>query len=117
MELLLGGSLPEGLELHPVDGSVAKLAAITGIPVEAMVGGGDRVAIDGQLRATAADPEDLPAYLTPRRTKAALQLAEIGGSVEDRKLRVPVTQTMRDLEDLDRTLRTLRRLAPVFETA
>jgi len=77
----------------------------------------DQVAIDDRLRATAADPEDLPAYLTPRRTKAALQLAEIGGSLEDRKLRVPVTQTMRDLEDLDRTLRTLRRLAPVFETA
>ncbi len=117
MELLLGGSLPEGLELHPVDGSVAKLAAITGIPVEAMVRGGDQVAIDDRLRATAADPEDLPAYLTPRRTKAALQLAEIGGSLEDHKLRVPVTKTMTDLEELDRTLRTLRRLAPLLETA
>ncbi len=116
MELLLRGSLPEGLELHPVDESVAQLAAVTGIPVEAMVGRGDQVAIDDQLRAKAADPDEVPAYLTEQRTKAALQLAEIGGRLEDHKLRVPVTKTMRDLEELDRTLRTLRRLAPVFET-
>ncbi len=117
MELLLGGSLPEGLELHPVGGSVAQLAAVTGIPVEAMVGGEGQVNIDEKLRAKAADPDEVPAYLTEQRTKAALQLAEIGGSLEDHKLRVPVTKTMRDLEALDRTLRTLRRLAPVLETA
>ncbi len=69
------------------------------------------------LRTKAADPDEVPAYLTEQRTKAALQLAEIGGSLEDHKLSVPVTQTMRDLEELDRTLRTLRRLAPVLETA
>ena len=63
-----------------------------------------------------AEPDEVPAYLTEQRTKAALQLAEIGGSLEDHKLRVPVTKTMRDLEELDRTLRTLRRLASVFET-
>ena len=117
MELSLRGSLPAGLELHPVDENVAQLAAVTGIPVEAMTGGGAQVNIDDQLRAKAAEPEEVPAYLTRQRTKAALQLVEIGGSLEDHKLRVPVTKTATDLEELDRTLRTLRRLAPLLETA
>ena len=33
MELLLRGSLPDGLELHPVGGSVAQLAAVTHGPL------------------------------------------------------------------------------------
>ncbi len=116
MELSLRGSLPAGLELHPVDENVAQLAAITGIPVEAMTGGEAQVDIDDQLRAKAADPEEVPVYLTRQRTKAALQLIEIGGSLEDNKLRVPVNKKATDLEELDRALRTLRRLAPVLET-
>ena len=115
MELSLKGSLPAGLELHPVDGNVAQLAAVTGILVEARAGGGAQVNIDDQLRATAADADEVPAYLTQQRTNAALQLAEIGGSLEDHKLRVPVAKTVTDLEELDRALRTLHRLAPVLE--
>jgi hypothetical protein len=117
MELTLRGSLPVGLELHPVDENIAQLAAVTGIPVDALAGGEAQVNIDDQLRAKAADSEEVPVYLTPQRTKAALQLAEIGGSLEDHKLRVPVDKTATDLEQLDRTLRTLRRIAPVLETA
>ncbi len=116
MELSLRGSLPAGLELHPVDENIARLATITGIPIDS-IAAGERVDIDDKLRATAADPEEVSAYLTQQRTKAALQLAEIGGSLEDHKLRVPVTKTVTDLEALDRTLRTLHRLAPVLETA
>ena len=62
------------------------------------------------------DPDELPEYLTPRRKRAAAVLASLGGELEHRKLKVTVTKDAADLEVLDKALRALADMAPVFDT-
>ena len=56
------------------------------------------------------------AGLTAERKRAALQLADVGGELNEHKLRVTVTKHADDLEELDKALRTLAEVAPMLDT-
>ena len=73
--------------------------------------------INDEMSVQATDSDDLPAYLTAERKRAALQLADVGGELDDDKLRVTVTKHVNDLEELDQALRTLVAVAPLLDTA
>jgi hypothetical protein len=75
------------------------------------------VKINDEVSVEATDPDDLPAYLTAERKWAALQLADVGGELDDDKLRVTVTKHVDDLEEPDQALRTLAAVAPLLDAA
>ncbi len=116
MELDLSGSLPVGLSMKPTGKHLAAHLAVLGVPVSEVVGRSGKVKINDEMSVQATDPADLPAYLTAQRKRAALQLADVGGELDDNKLRVTVTKHVDDLEELDQALRTLATVAPLLDT-
>lgn len=118
MELTLNGPLPAGLRIQAKKPSAEGLAAALEWSARAGEHAEDSdAAVDEKLKLRADDAEELPAYMTHQRMKAAVILAEIGGELEHHKLRVPVTKEAADLETLDRSLGALARMAPVLDTA
>lgn len=117
MELGLRGLLPVGLTMKPTGEHLAAHRAVLGVPVSEVAKRTGKVKINDEMSVEATDPDDLPAYLTAERKRAALQLADVGGELDDDKLRVTVTKHADDLEDLDQALRTLAAVAPLLDTA
>ena len=117
MELALNGELPAGLRLRAGKPGPEALAAVLGMPLDVEGRGSGDVSIDERLKVRATDPEDIPVYLTNARKKAALLLTDLGGELDGRKLRIAVTKTAADLEELDKTAVALAELAAVLDTA
>jgi hypothetical protein len=117
MELGLNGSLPVGLSMKPTGGHLAAHLAVLGVPVSQVAKRTGKVTINDEISVAATDPDDIPAYLSAERKRAALRLADIEGELDDHKLRVTVTKQADDLEELDKALRTLVAVAPMLDTA
>ncbi len=103
--------------MKPTGKHLAAHLAVLGVLVSQVVEGGGKVKINDEMDVEADDPDDLPAYLTAERKRAALQLADVGGELDGHKLRVTVTKKVDDLEELDQALRTLAAVAPMLDTA
>ena len=117
MELGLRGSLPVGLSMKPTGKHLAAHVAVLGVPVSEVSERTGEVKINDEVSVTATDRDDVPVYLTAERKRAALRLADVGGELDDEKLRVTVTKHADDLEELDQALRTLAAVAPLLDTA
>lgn len=117
MELDLRGPLPAGLSMKPTGKHLAAHLAVLGVPVSEVVEGSGKVKINDEMSVESTDPDDLSDYLTAERKRAALQLADVGGELDDHQLRVTVTKQVDDLEELDQALRTLAEVAPMLDTA
>jgi hypothetical protein len=70
-----------------------------------------RIDINEEVRVGSRDPNELPAWLTPARKRAALKLADVEGELDGRKLKVIITRKVDDLEHLDEVLQTLCEVA------
>jgi len=76
-------------------------------------GGNDKAPVFMELRLKHAPAaSDSPAWL-----RATEQLSDVGGEIDGDKLKVMVTRSAEDLEELDKTLLTLTAVAPVLEAA
>ena len=117
MELELHGPLPGGLRMKRCGKHLAAHREVLGVPLSEVIESSGEVKINEEVSVTAADPAELPTYLTAERQRGALRLADIGGEFEDKKLRVTVTKMADDLEMLDEAVRTLAAVAPMLDAA
>jgi hypothetical protein len=116
MELDLLGALPNGLRVHSIGAHAGAHREVLGVPVSEVVEGTGEVKINDEVGVRAADAEELPDYLTATRMRGALRLGDVGGELDDHKLRVALTKNVDDLEELDSVLRTLAKVAPLLDT-
>ena len=70
---------------------------------------------DEQVAVRGEEAEEIKAYFTDARREAVLQLVELGGQIEDDKLLVHLDKADDELEQIDKSLHELCRLARVFD--
>ena len=112
VQLTLHGPLPDGLHIGPHQARVEVLGHV-------LISGGintQDAAFDEEVDVKGDDPDSIRQYLTDGRKRAAAQVVELGGELENGILIVPVNRDV-ELESLERVVRELREVAGVLDSA
>ncbi len=113
VQVTLHGPLPDGLHIGPHQ---SKVEVFGHVLVAGGIDTGDSV-FDREVSVKGDDPESIRAYLTEARERAAAQVVELGGELEDSVLTVPLERKDAGLEDLDRVVHALQETAAVLDAA